>query len=97
MPEDFVTTELFDAHVKESDYRHNVITGEVKDLRTGLDNRVTYQNFTWILGILITIFISVFLFIANQMKEIQFTTNDTQNVVSQIKGKLDPYNIEFKE
>lgn len=97
MPEDFISTELFDAHVKESDYRHQVVVADVKDLRAGLDNRVTYQSFTWILGILITIFIAVFLFIANQMKDIQLTTNDTKNVVSQIKGKLEPFNIEFKQ
>lgn len=81
-----------DAHLEDAKEKWQ----EVALLKKAMENKVSYKQFTWVLGILITILISMFTYIANQMGDIRSSAISINQDVSMIKGKLDPYNIEFK-
>lgn len=70
---------------------------EMENLRTQLDNKVSYQLFYWVIGILITILLAVMGYVVQQNKDIAATTVATQIDVSALKGKLDPYEIQFQK
>lgn len=92
--EDLITR--LDVHIQQSDRRHEETTRTLKEFRTMIDAKVSYKNFTWILGLMIMILMAMFGWIAYQIGDLQLTVNKTGQSVSMIQGKLDPYNVEFK-
>ncbi len=101
---EYVDQDRFEDHLKESDDKYKIVLAHIKEIRSELENRVTYKHFTWVLGILITILISLFGYIANQITDVQGVINvmskdvsNTNSNVSRIQGKLEPYNVYYKE
>lgn len=76
---------------------------ELERLKTAMESKVSYQHFYWVIGILATIQIAVFGYIIQQgsnmlskIDEVGKTAVSTKVDVSELKGKLDPYQIEFQ-
>lgn len=72
-----------------------VFEAYTKEMNAQLENRVTFKHFYWIVGIALTILLSVFGFISAQLKDLSLTTSSVQQDVASLKGKLSPYEIEF--
>lgn len=85
-----------DAHIKISDEHYIEITNQLKDINKELKNKVSYKEFIWIIGIMILILMAMFGWIAYQIGELNLTVNSTEKSVSMIQGKLEPYNVQFK-
>ena len=83
-------------HINESEKRLNSMCISIEKLNTEIDEKVSYKNFTWIIGILISILMTMFGYIASQINDIQKASISTEKNLSLIQGKLDPYNVEFK-
>lgn len=62
-----------------------------------LENKVSFKVFTWVLGVLMTITLSIFGFIYSKLNTVETGVNITKEDVATIKGKLEPYEIEFKK
>lgn len=101
-----VLIEKLENHINVSDERHNtmsrdmrafhdLMTNDIKTVNAKIDSKVSYKNFTWIIGILVTILITMFTYIANQVHEIRTGQTVTNENIALIKGKLDPYDVEF--
>lgn len=88
--------EILTARLDASDRRHDETTQILKEFKLMINSKVSYQHFTWILGIMIMILMAMFGWIAYQIGDLQLTVNKTGQSVSLIQGKLDPYNVEFK-
>jgi hypothetical protein len=84
-----------DVHVMESMLLDHTV--RIKDVENKVDNRVTYDQFYWVIGILMTIFIGISGYIVYQIADVQKTAQQTDKNVSSIQGKLEPYNIQFKD
>ncbi len=93
---EFISNDRFEDHMRDCEEKYKEITDYVEKMDDKIENCVTYKNFTWTLGILVTILIALFSYIANQIKEVQINTNSINTNVSKIQGKLEPYNIEFR-
>lgn len=115
MPEEFLTIDRFEDHLKETDYRDKIVSVDLKDIRTSLDNKVSYQNYQWTLGLSMSAILVILGWIVslnyqvqakfdaqsketitrfeNQAKDMSIVASD----ISQVKGKLEPFNIEFKK
>lgn len=96
-----------DAHIQESDRHYQEMTAKlkevqdtinnsVKDIENALVNKVSWKEFTLILGLMITVLMAMFGWIAWQISDLQRTSENTNKNVSMIQGKLEPYNVEFK-
>jgi predicted negative regulator of RcsB-dependent stress response len=85
-----------DAHIQESDRHYLEMTTKLKEISDNLNTKVSYKEFTWILGILIIILMSMFGWIAWQISDLQRTSENTNKNVSMIQGKLEPYDVQFK-
>ncbi len=79
----------FLAHRNESDRRHNELGSKIRDVEKALESKVSYKHFYWVIGILISILISICSYTA-------ITTTQTKEDVALVKGRLEPYNIEYK-
>mgnify|MGYP006276641833 CR=1 FL=1 len=69
------------------------IWGEIKIIRTELDNRVKYQHFTWVLGLLMAIVIGLLGVIYVQVKETSTAVIKMQEQVTLIQYRLDSAEI----
>ncbi len=85
-----------DTYIKANDDRYVEITAKLKELNDGLKNKVSYKEFVWVLGIMIMILMAMFGWIAYQIGEINLNSANTDKSVSMIQGKLEPYNVQFK-
>ncbi len=85
-----------DAHIQESDRHYLEMTAKLKEIGDNLSNKVSWKEFTWILALLITILMGMFGWIAWQIADLQKTAESTNKNISLVQGKLEPYNIEFK-
>lgn len=85
MTETFITKELYDAHVKEGDERYHLLSSDIKELKSDVKNRVTHRQFTWIIGVLMTIILGMFTYIANQISDIRHTGENVKEDVSSLK------------
>lgn len=77
---------------------------KIEKLETAMDAKVSYQHFYWVIGILATIQIAIFGYIIQQgsnmlvkIDEVGKTAVSTKVDVSELKGKLDPYKVEFQD
>lgn len=86
----------FDAHISENDKQNLEFTTAIKELRDGLKNKVSYKEFWSVLGIGVLILLAMFGWIAYQIGDLQLTVDKTGQNVALIQGKLDPYNVQFK-
>jgi hypothetical protein len=85
-----------DAHIQECNRRYVEMTAELKEINGNLKNKVSYREFTWILGILIAILIGMFGWIAWSIADLQKTTASVNTSVAMIQGKLAPYSVQYK-
>jgi hypothetical protein len=83
-------------HINESERRLNTLCASVDKINIEMSQKVSYKNFTWIIGILISVLMTMFGYIASQINDIQKASISTEKNVSLIQGKLEPYNVEFK-
>lgn len=60
------------------------------------DSHVTYYHFYWIIGVLLTIVICLFGVIYMRQEEGLKDSSSIRQSVSKIEGKLEPYDIEYK-
>lgn len=58
-----------------------------------LDTKLDHKAFVWIIGILMTVVLGILGIIYSRVENIYDKTNETNNVVSQIQGKLEPFNF----
>lgn len=79
------------------DKRYKEITNQLKDINRELKSKVSHKEFVWILGIMIIILMAMFGWIAYQIGEINLNSANTDKSVSMIQGKLEPYNVQFKD
>lgn len=92
-----VLTAQFEAHKQECASDKALINSSIKELRTTVDEKVSWKYFIWIFGLLVTILISLFYYISSQLNDLSKTASVTQGDVSFLKGKLSPYDVEFKD
>lgn len=85
-----------DAHISESNRRHDELANRINDAEKSLKNKVSYKEFTWTLGIEIMILMAMFGWIAYEIGQINLNYSNIDKNVSMIQGKLDPYNVQFK-
>lgn len=78
----------FQAHRKESDRRHKEIYDRMDDVEEILDGKVSYKHFYWVIGLMVMLLIGITSYTA-------LKTTQTSEDVAQIKGKLEPYDIQF--
>lgn len=50
MQQEFVTTQRFEDHIKECDEKSSSLSTSIKEIRVGLENRVTHKDFQWALS-----------------------------------------------
>ncbi len=93
--EEVLQTKL-DAHIQESDRHYVEMTAKLKEISDSLSNKVSYKEFTWILGILILILMGMFAWIAWSIADLQKTATEVNSSVAMIQGKLAPYNVQYK-
>lgn len=90
-----IATKL-EAHMQEGERRFKSAENRLDILELNMGSKVSITSASWAIGILITILISMFGWISVQIADMQKTTTTTKENVATIKGRLDPYNIEFK-
>lgn len=106
MTPQYINTKL-EAHISESNRRHNELFMTMDGIRNLLETKVSYKNFTWIIGILVTILIAMFGYVSSQINDFRKESitgfisinQDIASVksdVSSVKGKLEPYEAIFK-
>ena len=59
-----------------------------------ISNRVTYKIFIWVVGLLVSLFVSLSAYIVNQIHDLQEKTYDIKSDVAKITGTLE--NLDFK-
>lgn len=85
-----------DDHIKDSDRRHDETSAIMKDYKIMINSKISKEQFAWVIGILITVLISMFGYIAFRMDALSTTSAQTQSDVSYLTGKLAPYDVQFK-
>ncbi len=85
----------FEAYKHECALDRVSIASDIKALRIGMNDKVSFKHFYWIIGIMITLLAIVSGYIATQLKDISMTTTVVQSDVSFLKGKLSPYDIQY--
>lgn len=91
---DVLSTRLND-HIKESDRRITEHGNNIQKLFMMVESKLSKASFIWIVGIQITLMTMICGLISTQIADLQKSTNITKENVATIKGKLEPYNIEF--
>lgn len=66
----------------------SIMKTDIAILKTDSENHVTYPQFAWIVGILMTIVGGMFVLIWAQLQYVSKTTASTQSTVSFIQGTL---------
>lgn len=101
MPSLEVVEQKIDSHEAECLRFKTYMTGKIEKLEIEIQsiekNKVSYQHFYWVIGILFTIVVSLLGYIVTVLHATRETTTLTQLDVSQIKGKLDPYEIKYEK
>ena len=69
------------------------IKSEIKVIRVDVDNRVKYQHFTWVLGILMSVVIGLLGVIYVQVRETSESVTEMQKQVTLIQYRLDSAEI----
>lgn len=98
-----VTTTRLNSHDEE----FKTVWKKIDHVEIVLEEKVASKTFMWIIGLLVTVLIGMFTYVANQISDQRkenlgnFATIDknmslVQSDISSVKGKLEPYNIEFK-
>ncbi len=85
-----------DNHIKESDRRHEETSVILKDYKIMINSKVSREQFMWVIGIMILILMGMFSYIAIRMDQIASNSTQTQTDVSYLKGKLAPYDVQYK-
>lgn len=90
--------------VELHEHRLDDLETKIKGLEEREKSYVTYEHFYWIIGVLMTISIGINAFTYQAISDaredigdIRKDTSQTNQSVSQIQGKLEPYDIEFKK
>jgi hypothetical protein len=60
-----------------------------------METKLSKGNFAWVIGIMMTILMSVLGFLTTMVVDIQKSSNTTEKTVAQIQGRLEPYDIQF--
>lgn len=97
MPQEFLSIQRFEDHVKETADRHHSIKEEIKLIKAAVETKVSQSTFTWTLGILMTILIGILGVIYSRLELTYRDVFATKEAVANISGKLAPYNIEYKD
>lgn len=105
----------FDAYKQECARDRNALATNMKEnllamnakmdvLQASLENKVTFEYFHWVVGVLVVILVSIQGYIVMQNKELSQqlivldrTSAVVQNDVKAVKDKLQPYKIEFSQ
>lgn len=82
MNDSFVTHEYFEAKVES-------IEAKIGSIHKRFDNKVDWKHFYWILGLLITITITINGFILNEIKEVRRNVYEMNNKIGQIGSTFD--------
>lgn len=85
----------YETHVKVHNEDRVMVISDMKEIRTSLENKVDFKHFYWVIGIMFALFSAEIGYVVMQNKEISFSSDQTRQDVSLIKGKLEPYNVEF--
>lgn len=90
----------FAAHKTESDRRHNEMYSRIERTEAKIDgvekSKVSYKHFTWILGVLISLLLAMFGYISTQINDMSKNVSDAKTSIASVQGKLEPYNVQFK-
>jgi hypothetical protein len=78
---------------------HQILTlqEEVRGLIEREKAHVTYQHFYWVIGILVSIQISLTGVLYHNQQITDDKVSITKEAVVKMQGKLDPYKVEFKD
>lgn len=97
-----VLTAKFEAHEQKCVADRLAMASDIKELRIVLDNKVSYKHFYWIIGTLLGLLITIDGYLILQQEavlsridSIGKTAISTQTDVSYLKGKLEPYEVQF--
>lgn len=82
-------------HIKDSDRRIGDNCNDIQRLYTMVDSKLSKGNFAWIIGIMMTILMTVLGFLTTMVVDIQKSSTTTEKTVAQIQGRLEPYDIQF--
>jgi hypothetical protein len=85
-----------DNHIRESDRRHEETAEILKDYKIMINSKVSKEQFMWVIGILIMILMAMFGYIALRLDNLSSSATQTQTDVSFLKGKLAPYDVQYK-
>jgi hypothetical protein len=69
----------------------------VKNLEDQIKGTVSFTTFSLIVTAMITVLVAMFTWISVQIGNLSDTATATKVEVASIRGKLDPFSIEFKE
>jgi hypothetical protein len=94
--EEVLQTKL-EAHIQQAEQRHVEAIAKFKEIDDSIKNKVSYREFTWIMGIMILILMAMFGYIAVRIDGLAGSTTQTQSDVSFLRGKLAPYDVQFKQ
>jgi hypothetical protein len=79
--------------IEEQKAENEKIWAKLENLK---DNKVGYKMFWIIIGFLVTLMTSMLGLIYSKVEDTYQQGSDTKQTVSEIQGKLTPYDIEFK-
>lgn len=90
-------------HIREDTKWKDGVESQFNRIWVMIGGKMSKAEFYWVIGILITVLISMFAYIAaslDAVKKEQIAQREEQTIiktgVANIQGKLEPYDIQFK-
>jgi hypothetical protein len=104
MPQEFVSTQRFEDHIKECDEKTSDISTSIKEIRLEMKNFVTQKDLQWALGLSMSALFIILGWIINLNYRMD-TKIDKQNEavstinvsVGKIQEKIEPLDFELKK
>lgn len=88
--------EALTVRISESERRHHETAIILENLKVTIDTKVSNKQFYWTMGVLFMLLMSTLSYIIYKMDAQSISQSITQSDVSYLKGKLTPYDVQFK-
>lgn len=104
MLEEAVQNARYEDHVRECDSKYKEIVTSIETINDVLSKKADWSTIQWMMGILVVILLATFGYIirsqemvGERLDAIYSEQTKTKENVARIWGKLEPFNVEFKD
>lgn len=94
----------FDAYKNQCSKERATLDSDIKQVLALMESKVSFKHFYWVIGILISIQMTVLGYIvlqnkdmSQQIQDIIKTSTRTQEDLSFLKGKLSPFDVQYSK